>query len=196
MIKLGAIIDLDKSINSKTIANIGLSLPIGSIEKENATGVHLPYGMQRGSGTYDILLGATRVYQFDDISIGTQLSALIRTGRNKLDYRLGNKYEGTTWIQKVWNNEISSSARIKITGTTDITGSDNTLTAMQIGMSPMYNTNRGSLITSFGLGVNYLPSFLDKTRIAGEVLAPITKDTNTISLIADTSITIGVQQSL
>ena len=195
-LKLGAIIDLDKSINSKTIANIGLSLPIGSIEKENATGVHLPYGMQLGSGTYDILLGATRVYQFDDISIGTQLSALIRTGRNKLDYRLGNKYEGTTWIQKVWNNEISSSARIKITGTTDITGSDNTLTAMQIGMSPMYNTNRGSLITSFGLGVNYVPSFLDKTRIAGEVLAPITKDTNTISLIADTSITIGVQQSL
>ncbi|RAP24713.1 hypothetical protein DID73_01140 [Candidatus Marinamargulisbacteria bacterium SCGC AG-343-K17] len=195
-LNVGAIVDLNKTKNSKTIANIGVSLPIGSIEKENADGVHLPYGMQLGSGTYDVNLGLTRTYQFNDISVGTQISGLVRLGRNKLDYRLGNKYQGTSWVQKVWSRELSTSARIAITGTTDITGSNNTLTAMQIGMSPMYNTNSGSLVSSLGVGVNYSPSFLDKTRIAGEISTPVSKDTNTLALIADTSFTFGIQQSL
>ena len=80
--------------------------------------------------------------------------------------------------------------------TLDITGSNNTLTAMQIGMSPMYNTNSGSLVSSLGVGMNYIPSFLDKTRIAGEISTPVSKDTNTLALIADTSFTFGIQQSL
>ena len=195
-LKVGAIIDVNQSKNSKTIANIGISVPIGSIEEKNDSNTHLPYGMQLGSGTYDIMVGVTRTVQYSDVSIGAQINGLIRTGRNKLNYRLGNKYQGTTWIQKLWSNEFSTSARLKITGTTDITGQDNTLTAMQISKSPMFNTNQGSLITDLGVGVNYTPDFLDKTRIAAEITTPILSDTNSLSLIADTTLVFGIQQSL
>ena len=195
-LKLGAIINVNQSKNSQTIANIGISVPIGSIEETNGNGRHLPYGMQLGSGTYDLMIGVTRTIQYSDYSIGAQINGLIRTSRNKLNYRLGNKYQATTWIQKLWTNEFSTSARLKITGTTNITGQDNTLTANEISMSPMFNTNQGSLITDLGVGMNYIPDFLDKTRVAAEITTPILSDTNTLSLIADTTLIVGIQQSL
>ena len=195
-LKLGAIINIDQSKNNKTIANIGISIPIGSIEETNANGTHLPYGMQLGSGTYDLIVGLTRTVQYSDYSIGAQINGLIRTGRNKLNYRLGNKYQGTAWIQKRWAPNLSTSARVKTTGTTDITGKDNALTASEINMSPMFSTNQGSLITDFGVGINYIPEFLKKTRVAAEITTPILYETNTLSFIADTTLIIGIQQSI
>jgi len=195
-LKLGAIININQSKNSQTIANIGISVPIGSIEETNANGTPLPYGMQLGSGTYDLMVGVTQTAQYNDISIGAQVNGLIRTGRNKLNYRLGNKYQGTAWIQKLWAQNLSTSARLIITETTNITGQDNTLTAMQINMSPMFNTNRGSLITDLGVGMNYTPDFLTKTKVAAEISTPILFDMNTVSFLADTTLIVGIQQSL
>ena len=195
-IKVGAIFNLNNSKSSRTIGNIGVSLPVGSIKEKNNDGIHLPYGMQLGSGTYDLNLGLTHTIYLNDMSFGGQVNGRIRTGRNALNYRLGNKYQGTAWIQKLWSNTISSSLRISATGTTDITGKDNTLTAMQIGMSPMYNTNQGSLITDIGIGINYRATFIQNTRIAGEVSTPISQNSNAIALSSGTSIALGIQYSL
>ncbi len=195
-IKLGAIFNLDERKSSKTIGNIGISLPIGSIKEKNNDGAHLPYGMQLGSGTYDLNLGLTHTIFFTDMSIGGQVSGRIRSGRNALNYRLGNNYQGTAWIQKLWANNVSSSLRITATGTTDITGKDNTLSAMQAAMSPMYNTNQGALVTDIGIGINYRPTFIKNTRIAGELSTPISQNTNTLTLRTDTAFTLGIQHNL
>ena len=69
----------------------GLILPTGSIDEEGDTprgpgDQQLPYTMQLGSGTYDIPLAleyhraATKLYA----------TAMIRTGKNSRNYRLGN----------------------------------------------------------------------------------------------------------
>lgn len=58
--------------------NAGLSLPTGSIDKQDATPMgpnsKLPYPVQLGSGTYDLLPGLTYNGQDRDLSWGAQSS--------------------------------------------------------------------------------------------------------------------------
>mgnify|MGYP003667595909 CR=1 FL=1 len=75
---------------------IGTSLPTGSIDETGDTpraagDQQLPYTMQLGSGTYDFPL------EFSYQSLGKHdfslsMSAMVRTGKNDRDYRLGNSY--------------------------------------------------------------------------------------------------------
>lgn len=76
--------------------NLGLSLPTGSIDKQGDTprapgDQQLPYTMQLGSGTYDILASVNYVYQTGKWQFGAEISGKFRLGRNDRDYRLGNK---------------------------------------------------------------------------------------------------------
>ena len=74
----------------------GASLPTGSIDEVGDTprdvgDQQLPYTMQLGSGTYDFPL------EFSYKSLGEHdfslsMSAMLRTGKNDRDYRLGNSY--------------------------------------------------------------------------------------------------------
>lgn len=74
----------------------GMSFPTGSIDEQGDTprapgNQQLPYTMQLGSGTYDFPLELS--YQHlgsHDFSLN--FSAMIRTGKNNRDYRLGNHY--------------------------------------------------------------------------------------------------------
>ena len=76
--------------------NFGISLPTGSIEEHGDTpralgNQQLPYTMQTSSGTYDIPI------EFNYQHLGAKdfsltFSAMLRTGTNDRDYRLGNNY--------------------------------------------------------------------------------------------------------
>ena len=80
---------------------IGASLPSGSIDQEGDTPRNtgqpveqLPYTMQLGSGTYDLILGATYVASAGPvarpIAYSAQIFGKIRTGSNARDYSLGD----------------------------------------------------------------------------------------------------------
>lgn len=74
----------------------GVSLPTGSIDEKGDTprdagDQQLPYTMQLGSGTYDFPLEFS--YQsMGEHDFSLSMSAMIRTGKNDRDYRLGNSY--------------------------------------------------------------------------------------------------------
>ena len=152
--------------------------------------------MQLGSGTYDILIGATVVKLFKKASIGAQVSSIIRLGKTNYTYRLGNQYQFTGWAQQVWTNEFSTSLRGTLKIKENISGLDNTLSTMQINMSPMYDTDQGSIVSSIGIGFNYMPTAFSKTRVAGEYSLPIFRHSNSITLLKDSTLTIGLQQAL
>jgi hypothetical protein len=80
---------------------IGASLPSGSIDKEGDTPRNtgqpveqLPYTMQLGSGTYDLILGAAYAAGAGSaerpFAYSAQMFGKIRNGRNARDYSLGN----------------------------------------------------------------------------------------------------------
>ena len=197
-LKIGAIFKVSESSRDQIIVNSSLSVPVGSIDEENSDGNHLPYGMQLGSGTYDLNLGTTYTAHKHNYSYGAQLGFLCRLGTNSNDYSLGNQYKLNAWAQKVWTNEISTSIRGTALFINDIEGEDSTLSAMVTSMSPLYSTNQGSIRGDIGFGINYYPktTILKGNRLAGELNIPVFHHTDTINVVADSTITFGIQRTL
>jgi len=191
-LKLAALQTILKSNKQSWIANIGISLPIGSIDESN-DGSRLPYAMQLGSGSTDIILGTTYIGFTNYLSYGTQLSSVIRTGKNKHQYQLGNTLTLSTWIAKAINQNWSLSARLTRSTQSDITGSDTTLNTM---MSPTTSTNTGNITYEASIGSNIQLNMkaLKGARLATEITKPIYQIANGIQMKQNFKLTIGYQQ--
>ena len=195
-LKLGAIINLKETQNTRWVVNTGVSLPIGSITESNTDGTHLPYGMQLGSGTFDLMVGTSVSRYFNSYSLGGQLKGTVRTGKNKYNYRLGNTYQASVYAQKKWSNHWVSSVQSSLIMVDNINGSDSSLSSNQISMSPAYQSNNGRTILDVGLGGYYLPKAFKKTRIGFEYKTPLYYKTNTTQLAYDGLLLIGIQQTI
>jgi len=113
---------------------IGVSFPTGSI---NAVGdtpragsgtlERLPYTMQIGSGTYDILAALSYEKIVGHWAYGANASATIRTGRNANNYRLGNNIGLDISAQyKAWKR-VQPTLFASIRKTKQIVGRDESL---------------------------------------------------------------------
>lgn len=179
--------------------NLGASFPTGSINEKDDTPAGedqiLPYPMQIGSGTFDLLPGITYLGQSDEGSWGAQALTTLRLGKNDNGYRLGNKYQLSGWIARNWTNWLSTSLRL--TGTTwgDIDGADDRLNPMMIPTADP-DLRSGTQI-NLGLGVNlYAPEGnLKGSRLAMEFELPILRDLDGPQLETDWQLTLGLQSS-
>jgi len=115
--------------------NAGVSFPTGTTRERDQVPMpmrgfveaRLPYPMQIGSGTYDLVPGATYTGSIDAISWGAQALGTVRTGRNKNGYRLGNKVDLTAWLARPWLSWLSTSARVSYHHWGNINGDDDAL---------------------------------------------------------------------
>ncbi|MEM7009128.1 MAG: transporter, partial [Thermodesulfobacteriota bacterium] len=100
-IKFTGLIKIFDNYRQRVHLNAGMSFPTGSIDEKDRTPMgpnqQLPYPMQLGSGTFDLLPGITYLGQFNNISWGSQVSGVIRLGENDRDYTLGNVLDLTAW---------------------------------------------------------------------------------------------------
>ncbi len=179
--------------------NLGASFPTGSINERDDTPVGkdqiLPYPMQIGSGTFDLLPGITYLGQSEKGSWGAQALTTLRLGKNDNGYRLGNKYQLSGWIARNWTDWLSTSLRL--TGATwgNIDGADSRLNPMMI---PTADPNRrGGTQLNLGFGVNlYAPEGnLKGSRLAMEFELPIYRSLDGPQLETDWQLTLGLQSS-
>lgn len=104
---------------SRTHINLGISLPSGSttesaVKLEPGTLERLPYVMQLGSGTVDLLPGFTyNGWWKKRLAWGAQLSGTLRAGTNSEHYTLGNDYQVTGWFGVRWPDWLHSGFRMK-----------------------------------------------------------------------------------
>ena len=100
--------------------NAGISLPTGSTSETgtmlmpNGTrmNMRMGYGMQLGTGTYDLLPGLTYTGHQGRWGWGAQYSAEIRLeNKNDDGYSWGDKHSVTGWGSYSWADWISTSAR-------------------------------------------------------------------------------------
>ena len=101
--KLKVLYSIHSSARSRIHATFGLSIPTGSIDQTGITPmgkVRLPYPMQLGSGTYDILPGITVLGRKPRFYWGAQAKAAIRLGENENNYTLGNRVTMNGWVTK------------------------------------------------------------------------------------------------
>jgi hypothetical protein len=80
--------------------------------------------MQIGSGTWDLPLGVTYKKYGQYLNGGSDMLAVIRTGNNDRDYRLGHKFTWAGWLS--WNGGelVEPGVRLSYRWQGDISGED------------------------------------------------------------------------
>ena len=121
--------------------------------------MRLPYPMQLGSGTFDLLPGLTYIAEKFGGSWGTQVASVIHLGENGEGYSLGNRFQATTWYSRKLSDTLSASARIEGSTWGNIDGQDAEMNPM---MSPNARADlRGGERVDILFGLNI---FLDTDR--------------------------------
>lgn len=178
--------------------NAGVSLPTGSIKERDVvlapTGVlvslRLPYAMQLGSGTYDLLPGVTYYGLQDKWGWGAQYVGTVRLGDNSQDYTWGDKHQISFWGSYLWTDAISTSLRV--TGETEskIDGIDALIVAPVQTADP---DNYGGERVSLSFGVNsVVPSGIFKGhRFSVEATVPVYQNLNGPQMERDHAIMFG-----
>jgi hypothetical protein len=182
--------------------NMGVSFPTGSIGQTGSIfdpfgrrpTIQLPYAMQIGTGTYDLLPGITYTGRFRDFSWGAQYRADLRLGRNQSGYAWGNKQMVTGWVAYEFAPWISTSFRAQYTAQGAIKGFDPLIGGpVQTAYPQNYG---GEKIELFG-GMNFVgqTGLLRNQRIAFEIGAPVYQRLNGPQLQTSWTATLGWQYS-
>lgn len=131
-VKLTLLYEFYKQNGHHIIADGGFSLPTGSINETGyiplpppaGSSPVLPYPMQLGSGSFGWMPRLTYVGHTNWLSWGAQMTGTIWLNDNSADYRLGDNFNGTTWIAKPWADWISTSFRLSYNLWGNIRGAD------------------------------------------------------------------------
>ena len=179
--------------------NLGLSLPTGSnTERDDiltplgtTPTVRLPYAMQLGSGTVDLLPGLTYVGRQQKLSWGAQYSGTVRTGSDN-GYQLGDKHQLTGWLAYQPISALSGSVRLRYDHEGSISGIDPRIAGPVQTANP---DNYGGETLNLLLGMNWVgqSGWLKGKRLALEGALPVHRDLNGPQMEMDFVITGGLQ---
>jgi len=185
--------------------HLGFSAPTGTIDEvDSFTGAALPYSMQIGSGSWDLLVGATYLQQFSAWSWGVQGTGTVRLEDNGQNYRLGDRFDATAWLAIPLASSFSVSGRIAYATVGDIEGADPRLAAARalgmngVGVVPTVNTgNYGRDRLDLSLGLNWYGQrgWLRGHRFAIEAGVPVFRHHSGPFLETDYWITAGWQKA-
>ncbi len=197
-IKTSALIRLYEDKTHHVHLNAGLSLPTGSIkETDNVLApngmrpeLRLPYAMQLGSGTFDLLPGITYTGRQDKFGWGTQYAGTFRLGDNSQGYSWGDKHIVSAWGSYLFTPAVSASVRV--TGETEskINGIDEQIVApVQTADPDNFGGRRLSL--SFGLNSVVPNGALKGHRFSIEATLPVYQDLNGSQMERDNAVMLG-----
>lgn len=183
--------------------NMGVSAPTGSIKERDTIfdpfrrtpTVRLPYAMQLGTGTWDLLPGITYTGRAGDLSWGAQYRAEIRLqDENDQGYAWGDKHMVTGWLAYQWAPWISTSVRTNFTTQDEIDGRDPLIGGPVQTAHPEFFG--GERLEIFG-GVNLTgqSGALRGHRLALEVGGPVYQDLNGPQMEQDWSFMLGWQKA-
>ena len=196
--RTSALVNLYQDDVHRLHVNAGLSLPTGSITEEDTvlapTGatprLRLPYAMQLGSGTFDLMPGLTYSGHHNKWGWGAQYMGAIRLGENSEDYTLGDKHMLTAWGSYLIAPSVSASFRLNAETESQIDGIDSQIVAPVQTADP---DNYGGERISTALGINtVIPrGVLKGHRFSAEVVLPVYQDLNGPQLERDYAFTLG-----
>ncbi len=196
--KLAGLVRLYRQGRHQLHTNLGLSVPTGSIDEEDdvlaPTGarptLRLPYPMQLGSGTVDLLPGLTYKGASGAVGWGAQVLGTIRLGENDENYSFGDRVDLTAWGSYAWAPWVSTSLRLSGRHIGRIDGQDPEITAPVQTADPDF---QGGERVDLGFGVNLAgqDAGLRGARLGVEFGLPVYQDLNGPQLAADWSITAG-----
>lgn len=199
---LSAIVRLYDSTHFRVLLNLGAGLPTGSITEEDymamaGRDMQLPYGMQLGSGSYEVRPGLTFLGQRPNWSWGLQANAAFAVNDNDQGYRLGQRNQLTGWLARRTSDSISVSVLSRYSFSADIRGAAEDL-AISPAMNPGADPERRQVERlQAGLGVNWLArsGAVKGHRLALEYLLPVYEKVDGPQLGMDHAIVLGWQKA-
>ena len=175
----------------------GVSLPTGSNTETGAIltpmgatpTIRLPYPMQPGSGTYDIIAGLTYTAMTDAMSWGAQYEATLRTGSDE-GYTLGDVHKLTAWLGTRLQSAIGVAGRLSYLNVDSIDGIDpNIVAPVQTADPDRQGRERIDLTLEMNVSVG------DGHRIGFEISRPLYQDLDGPQLKSDLMFGVAYQKS-
>ncbi len=181
--------------------NLGGSLPTGSTDETDRiltpTGatpeVRLPYAMQIGSGTFDLLPGLTYTGHQDRFGWGAQYAGTVRTGDDN-GYSWGDKHELSGWLSYQPTPALSASMRVRYETMGRIDGIDPNIVGPVQTADPN-NFGGDTVELLFGLNWAGQSGWLRGKRLAVEAGLPLSRDLNGPQMETDFVLTAGLQMA-
>jgi hypothetical protein len=163
---------------------LGISAPVGDVDLEfrrthqtDRGLVH--YGMQLGSGTWDLLPSLTYTGERSRFSWGAQASGVARLGSaNESGYALGDVFQSTLWGALGVTRWLSFSARALYTWQGELSGRYGGLHPTSGPMDFPTNYGGNFLDLGFGIGLRVVDGALAGNGLRVEWLQPIVDDPN------------------
>ena len=187
-LSLSGIYKLHEANQRRVQLELGVSAPTGEFDSH-------AYPMQPTSGTWDLIAGATWLWQSDHYTGGAQVRLRVPIDENTYGYSVGEEVVGTTWVARRLTDWASVSARLTVEWQDSISGSDERIGAIMA--PPMEAANHGGTWVEGGIGLNLLATSgpLKGHRLAVEALLPIHQDLNGPQLKRDWSLIVGWQKA-
>ena len=196
-ISVSGLIKLQETSQSRWHLTLGLSLPTGSTDETGAIltpmnqrpSIRLPYPMQLGSGTYDLISGLTYAGHRHRWGWGVQWRSVVHLQDNDENYSLGNEHGLHSWLSYRISQWVSTSLRLTYEEKGNVDGMDKLIMAPVQTADP---NRQGGQRVNFSIGANVvLPG--ERMRIAMEIHAPLQQDLSGPQLETDWYATLGIQ---
>jgi hypothetical protein len=176
---------------------LGATVPTGKLGKKGptatATRAVLPYPMQGGSGSVDILAGGTFQVQNDAGSVGAQFNSVIRFRNNPKDYRLGNRYDFSVWGAYNVSDWASVSIRGFFENWGEISGFDSRTDGSVDPLANPFAQGGERVVIPFGLNIFIRQGRASGHRLSLEYYYPVHEDLNGPQLSLDRTILLSWQ---
>ena len=196
---VSALIRLTQGHTNRWHATLGVSLPTGSVDETDriltpmgtTPEPRLPYPMQLGSGSTDLITGLTYASDHGRWGWGGQWRSVLRLQDNDEDYRLGDEHRLQGWLSYRVQPWVSVSARLAFYDRGNIDGRDPRIAApVQTADPDRQALERWDL----QLGANVvLPG---SHRLALEFGRPLRQKLDGPQMETDWTLTLGWQLSL
>ena len=176
---------------------LGGTVPTGKISEMGTTptgtqGV-LPYTMQGGSGTPDILIGGTFQVQNEVASVGAQINSVTRVVDNTWGYRLGNEFDFTVWGAYNVTDWVSFSLRTVFQHQGRVDGDESRTDGLADPLANPFAQGGERVLIPFGMNLYLREGRMAGHRLSIEFYYPVHEDLNGPQMSVDRNLLVSWQ---
>ena len=180
----------------KAHGTLGVWIPTGAVDRRNADGSFVHYGMQGGSGTWDIEPMLTVTGESGMIGYGAQASYRWRTAdSNASGFAFGDRTMATAWLSARASNALSLTSRIAFESEGAIVGHYNDAHNHSAPSDRQSNYGGDKALAALGANVALPLGGAMRPQIGIEAGVPFYQDLNGIQLPEDWRLSVSLSQT-
>jgi len=177
-------------------ATLGVWVPTGSVDKKNADGTFVHYGMQPGGGTWDLEPSLTVTGRAGAVAWGGQAAYRWRTSaHNESGFAFGDRARASGWASYLLGSAVGATARLEYLHEGRVLGHYNG--AHNHAAPTDRQENYGGDTVTAGLGLNWLlpTASARRPQLGAEVAAPLYQDLNGIQARQQWRLSLALSQA-